>query len=140
MQIYLQLIHHLRKDIRLGGLTSLHLLIIHNADAISSDLADLVLEEVFSELARLEAQEELFLILALEIIQLLSPHSQAHNARLALLKVLLFDSPPRVQRSAVNAMMTMGYEGIAELVDLASKEYNTLQSFILESLARTPHI
>lgn len=68
----------------------------------------------------------MFLILALEVIQLLAPYNQTHTARLPLLKMMLFDSPPRVQRSAVNAMMTMGYEGIAELVDLASKEYNSL--------------
>ena len=37
-------------------------------------------------------------------------------------------------------MMTMGYEGIADLVELASKEYNAMQGFLLESLARTPHI
>ena len=68
LQAFLQLIHHLRKDVRLGGLTAVHLLIIHNSDNISQDIADLVLEEVFAELARLEAQEELFLILALEVI------------------------------------------------------------------------
>ena len=45
-----------------------------------------------------------------------------------------------MQRSAVNTMMTMGYEGVADLVELASKEYNAMQGFLLESLARTPHI
>ena len=53
LQAFLQLIHHMRKDVRLGGLTAVHLLIIHNSENISQDLADLVLEEIFTELARL---------------------------------------------------------------------------------------
>lgn len=37
---FLPLIHHLRKDVRLGGLTGVHLLVIHNLDFMSAETAE----------------------------------------------------------------------------------------------------
>ena len=78
----------MRKDLRLGGLTGIYLLIKNND--VCDEIKRVIVEEVFTTLSEYDTQEELFLVCALETIGLIGPNDRSF-ARLGIIKNLLLE-------------------------------------------------
>jgi hypothetical protein len=76
----------MRKDLRLGGIIGIYLLVKNNQ--LGDEIKKVIVEEIFTTLTEYETQEELFLICALEIISVIGPNDRS-LARIGILKGLL---------------------------------------------------
>ena len=78
----------MRKDLRLGGLVGIFLLVKNNYAQIGEEIKRVIVEELFTTLSEYETQEDIFMLSALEVIGLIGPHERA-IARIGILKGLL---------------------------------------------------
>jgi len=67
----------MRKDLRLGGLVGIYLLIKSNMHAIGEEIRRVIIEEVFTTLSEYETQEDIYLISALEILGFMGPNDRS---------------------------------------------------------------
>lgn len=127
-----------KRAVRLGSVVALYIMI--RKFQMEDNLRLLILEKTISLMQNYESQEELFLVACLEICALFAPHELLLE-NLGLICMFITDfNFPTLQKSAFNCLMCMEYEGIKTLVELASKDYQEYQKYILSSLIRTPHI
>jgi hypothetical protein len=127
-----------KRGVKLGAVVALY--IILRKFHIDDEYKLLILEKTLSLLQNYESQEELFLIALLEICSIFAPHELLLD-NISLICMFLTDfNFPGLQKAAFNCLMSMEYEGIKTLVELASKDYQEYQKFILTSLLNTPHI
>jgi len=71
---------------------------------------------------------------ALEMISLIGPINNALE-KINFFKALLCEPQLKYLRQAIfNCLVSLGYEGFTALVEIASKDYSNLQSFVLDSL------
>lgn len=127
-----------KRSIKLGSVVALYLILrkFHVEDGLKL----LILEKCVQLLQNFESQEELFLVAVLEICSLFAPHELLLE-NISLICMFLTDfNFPRLQKAAFNCLMCMEYEGIKTLIELASKDYQEYQKYILANLLNTPHI
>jgi hypothetical protein len=67
----------MRKDLRLGGLVGIYLIIKNEQMAIGDEIKKVVMEEIFSAIQDFESQEEVFIMCALEIIGFVGPNERS---------------------------------------------------------------
>jgi hypothetical protein len=71
---------------------------------------------------------------ALEIISLLGPQEKSF-LKLGVIKGLMCEpNLRRLQMSCLCTLLQLGFEGFLALLDLASKDFNGLQTFILNNV------
>ena len=124
----------MRKDLRLGGLIGIYQLIRGDTSELQEDILNVIIEEVFLALADYEAQEPIFIAAGLEVIGFIGPNEKSYE-RIQVIRQLMCE--PAMQSMQVNCMaclLQLGYEGLRHLVELATKDYNRLQPFILCNL------
>jgi hypothetical protein len=127
-----------KRSVKLGSVVALYLILrkFHVEDGLKL----LILEKCVQLLQNFESQEELFLVALLEICSLYAPHELLLE-NISLICMFLTDfNFPRLQKAAFNCLMCMEYEGIKTLIELASKDYQEYQKYILTNLLNTPHI
>ncbi len=123
---------HMRKDLRLGGLVGIYILLQQNH--VGEEIKRVIIEELFTCLTEYELQEEVFLVCTLEAIGMIGPNEKSIS-RLGILKSLLCEPTLKhLQLHCFCAMMKLGYAGLHAVLDICSKDYNSLQSFLLYHL------
>ena len=129
-----------RREAKLGSLVGIYLICKKYSNEIDEQHKDLIIETIVSLLKTYEKQEELFLVSCLEICSLYGPIEILIN-NISLICMFITDfNFPKLQKATFNCLMNFGYEGIKTLIDLASKDYQDYQNYILNSLIQTPHI
>lgn len=129
-----------RRQVRLGALVALYIMLKKYSSEISEEHKGILIEKIVALLQNYNQQEEIFLVACLEICSLYGPIDiLSDNLGLICMFITDFDFP-KLQKATFNCLMSMGYEGIKSLVDLASKDYQDYQSYILNNLIQTPHI
>lgn len=129
-----------RKNERLGALVCLYIIIKKYNKQIDDEHKNLVLEKVIQLLKNYNTQEELFLVACIEICSLFEDHSLLiENIGLICMFITDFNFP-KLQRATFVCLMSIGNEGIRTLIELASKDDQDYQNYILNSLIQTPHI
>ena len=129
-----------RREAKLGSLVGIYLICKKYSNEIDEQHKDLIIETIVSLLKTYEKQEELFLVSCLEICSLYGPIEILIN-NIGLICMFITDfNFPKLQKATFNCLMNFGYEGIKTLIDLASKDYQDYQNYILNSLIQTPHI
>lgn len=124
----------MRKDLRLGGLVGVFLLIRNNLSQVGEEIKRVIIEEIFTTLSEYETQEDVFLLSALEVIGFIGPNERSLQ-RISVIKGLLCEpSLRRLQMACFCTLVQLGFEGFQAIVELASKDYNSLQSVLLENL------
>ncbi len=127
-----------KRGVRLGSIVALYLIL--RKFQVEDGLKLLILEKTLTLTQNYESQEELFLVACLEIFTLFAPHELLLE-NLSLITMFITDfNFPRLQKASFNCLMMMEYDGIKTLVDLAGKDYQEYQRYILTNLANTPHI
>lgn len=135
---FIELVEDPRRDIRLGAVASLYLIL--RKFSLGDDYRELILDKCLALIYNYEIQEEIFLSCCLELISLFGPNAKACK-QIALICIFLTDSNfPYLQKASFNCLMSLGKEGLSALIELASREYKEYQEYILSSLLRTPHI
>ena len=94
----------------------------------------MVVEEVFTVLADFEAQEPVFLAAALELLGVIGPNERSHMRMSVIKQIMCERSLYSIHINCLCALLQLGIEGLRMLVDLATKDYNGLQPFILCNL------
>ena len=129
-----------RREARLGSLIALYLICKKYSNEIDEEHKGLIIENVVSLLQTYEKQEELFLVACLEICSLYGPIDiLIENIGLICMFITDFNFP-KLQKATFYCLMNMEYEGIKTLIELASKDYQDYQNYILNALIQTPHI
>ena len=129
-----------RRSARLGAVVALYLICKKYSNEIDEEHKGVIIENIVSLLQTYEKQEELFLVSCLEICSLYGPIEILIN-NISLICMFITDfNCPKLQKATFNCLMNFGYEGIKTLIDLASKDYQDYQNYILNSLIQTPHI
>ncbi len=129
-----------RRSARLGAVVALYLICKKYSNEIDEEHKGVIIENIVSLLQTYEKQEELFLVACLEICCLYGPIDiLIENIGLICMFITDFNFP-KLQKATFNCLMNMEYDGIRTLIELASKDYQDYQSFILNCLIQTPHI
>ena len=128
------------KNIRLGALVCLYLLIKNNYKTLDEDNKNNILTEMISLLQSYENQDELFLLSCLEICTLFGPHEILFQNYGVICMFLTDFNFPKLQLAAFHCLMNTGTNGISILIELASKDEQDYQRYILNQLIHTPHI
>lgn len=116
----------MRKDLRLGGVVGIFLLFKNAGSSIGEEIKRVIVEELFTTLSEYETQEEVFLAAVLEVVGLIGPYERS-LARIGILKGLLCEpSLKRLQMNCFSTLIQLGFAGFQAIVDLASKDYNSL--------------
>lgn len=66
----------MRKDLRLGGLVGIYLILKGNLHRVGDEIQRVVLEEIFTTLSEFESQEEVFMVCGLELIGFFGPNER----------------------------------------------------------------
>lgn len=139
-----------RRSIRLGCIVGLYLIL--RKYEISISLYNSIFNSILDALNEYQTQEELFLVACFEVLKLFilnntdetSTISEFHqriiNSMTFFCMFLTDNSFPILQKSCLHLIFLIGYEGIAFLVKLATKDYLEYQDLILNFLLSTPHI
>ena len=128
------------KKVRLGALVCLYLLVKKNYDLIDENTKRTILGKIISLLQSYEKQEEIFLLSCLEICSLFGPHELLIE-NLGVICMFLTDfNFPKLQLASFHCLMCTEYNGISILIELASKDEQDYQRYILNQLIHTPHI
>ena len=129
-----------RRPTRLGALVALYIILKKYTSEISEEQKGSIIEKVITLLQSYNQQEEVFLVCCLEICSMYGPIDiLIENIGLICMFITDFNFP-LLQKATFNCLMCMEYEGIRTLVELASKDYQDYQSYILNNLIQTPHI
>ena len=128
------------KNIRLGALIILYLVLKKNFNEIKDEEKLIILKQIISLLQTYEKQDELFLLSCLEICSLFGQNDILID-NLGIICMFLTDfNFPKLQRASFNCLMSIGFIGIKTLIELASKDEQDYQLYILNQLIHTPHI
>ncbi len=128
------------KNIRLGSLVCLYLLIKNNYNLLDENNKNHILSEIISLLQSYEKQDELFLLSCLEICSLFGPH-EIILGNFGVVCMFLTDfNFPKLQLASFHCLMCTEFNGINILIELASKDEQDYQRYILNQLIHTPHI
>ena len=74
------------------------------------------------------------MVSALEIIGLIGPTERTFE-RMGVIKALMCEpSLTKLQPFCFCTLIQLGFDGFLELMDLAARDYNRLQTFILQNL------
>ena len=128
------------KKVRLGALVCLYLLVKKNFDLIDENIKNKVIGEIISLLQSYEKQEEIFLLSCLEICSLFGPHELLIENFGVICMFLTDFNFPKLQLASFHCLMCTEYNGISILIELASKDEQDYQRYILNQLIHTPHI
>ena len=136
----LELANDESKNIRLGSLVCLYLIIKKNIDSIDENNKSHILTEIISLLQSYENQDEIFLQSCLEICTLFGPHEILLENFGVICMFLTDFNFPKLQLASFHCLMCTEYNGISILIELASKDEQDYQRYILNQLIHTPHI
>ena len=128
------------KNIRLGSLVCLYLLIKNNLKFLDEDNKNNILTEIILLLQSYESQDELFLLSCLEICTLFGPNEILFQNYGVICMFLTDFNFPKLQLASFHCLMSTGTNGISILIELASKDEQDYQRYILNQLIHTPHI
>ena len=128
------------KSLRLGALVCLYLLIKNNYKTLDEDNKNNILTEMISLLQSYENQDELFLLSCLEICTLFGPHEILFQNYGVICMFLTDFNFPKLQLASFHCLMCTEFNGISILIELASKDEQDYQRYILNQLIHTPHI
>ena len=84
----------MRKDLRLGGLVGIYILIKNNSAMVGDEIKRVIVEELFSTIAEFENQELVYMISALEIISLIGPTERSFQ-RMGVIKAIMCEPSQR---------------------------------------------
>ena len=73
------MLSNMRKDLRLGGLVGMYQLLRSENGELSDDIVNVIIEEMFTAIADYEAQEQIFLVAALEVIGFIGPNERSYQ-------------------------------------------------------------
>ena len=136
----LELANDESKNIRLGSVVCLYLLIKNNYDSLDEKNKSKILTQIISLLQSYEKQDEIFLLTCLELCTLFGPH-QILLENLGVICMFLTDfNFPKLQLASFHCLMCTEVKGISILIELASKDEQDYQRYILNQLIHTPHI
>ena len=136
----LELTNDETKNIRLGSLVCLYLLIKNNFNSLDENNKNNIITEIISLLQSYEKQDELFLLSCLEICTLFGPH-EILLENFGIICMFLTDfNFPKLQLASFHCLMCTEFNGISILIELASKDEQDYQRYILNQLIHTPHI
>ena len=128
------------KKVRLGALVCLYLLIKKNYNLIDENTKNTTLGQIIALLQSYEKQEEIFLLSCLEICTLFGPHEILIENFGVICMFLTDFNFPKLQLASFHCLMCTEYNGISILIELASKDEQDYQRYILDQLIHTPHI
>ena len=78
----------MRKDLRLGGLVGVFLLMRNNLHLVGEEIKRVIIEEIFTTLSEYETQEDVYLLAGLELIGFIGPNERSLSRR-SIIKGLL---------------------------------------------------
>ena len=136
----LELTNDETKNIRLGSLVCLYLLIKNNFNSLDENNKNNIITEIISLLQSYEKQDELFLLSCLEICTLFGPHEILLENFGVICMFLTDFNFPKLQLASFHCLMCTEFNGISILIELASKDEQDYQRYILNQLIHTPHI
>ena len=136
----LELANDESKNIRLGSLVCLYLLIKNNFNSLDENNKNNIITEIISLLQSYEKQDELFLLSCLEICTLFGPHEILLENFGVICMFLTDFNFPKLQLASFHCLMCTEFNGISILIELASKDEQDYQRYILNQLIHTPHI
>ena len=143
-KVYLILEHieNENRKCRLGCIVILYLLLKKFWDETESNLKQIIIEKIINILqSNYETQEELYLVSCLNICSLFGPTWTILLENIGLISMFITDfNYPFLQRATFTCLMSLEYEGIKTLIEIASKDYQEFQQYILSNLIKTPHI
>lgn len=128
------------KKVRLGALVCLYLLVKKNFDTLDENLKNTILNEIISLLQSYEKQDEIFLLSCLEICSLFGPNEILIENFGVICMFLTDFNFPKLQLASFHCLMCTEYNGLSILIELASKDEQDYQKYILNQLIHTPHI
>ena len=136
----LELTNDESKNIRLGSLVCLYLLIKNNFNSLDENNKNNIITEIISLLQSYEKQDELFLLSCLEICTLFGPHEILLENFGVICMFLTDFNFPKLQLASFHCLMCTEFNGISILIELASKDEQDYQRYTLNQLIHTPHI
>ena len=136
----LELANDESKNIRLGSLVCLYLLIKNNYNSLDQKNKSNILTEIITLLQSYEKQDEIFLLSCLEICTLFGPHEILLENFGVICMFLTDFNFPKLQLASFHCLMCTEVNGISILIELASKDEQDYQRYILNQLIHTPHI
>ena len=136
----LELANDVLKKIRLGSLVCLYLILKKNFHTLDDNEKTVILNEIIILLKSYESQEELFLLSCLEICTLFGPHEILVENFGVICMFLTDFNFPKLQLASFHCLMCTEYNGLSILIELASKDEQDYQKYILNQLIHTPHI
>ena len=136
----LELTNDETKNIRLGSLVCLYLLIKNNFNSLDENNKNNIITEIISLLQSYEKQDELFLLSCSEICTLFGPHEILLENFGVICMFLTDFNFPKLQLASFHCLMCTEFNGISILIELASKDEQDYQRYILNQLIHTPHI
>ena len=136
----LELTNDESKNTRLGSLVCLYLLIKNNFNSLDENNKNNIITEIISLLQSYEKQDELFLLSCLEICTLFGPHEILLENFGVICMFLTDFNFPKLQLASFHCLMCTEFNGISILIELASKDEQDYQRYILNQLIHTPHI
>ena len=136
----LELTNDEAKNIRLGSLVCLYLLIKNNFNSLDENSKNNIITVILSLLQSYEKQDELFLLSCLEICTLFGPHEILLENFGVICMFLTDFNFPKLQLASFHCLMCTEFNGISILIELASKDEQDYQRYILNQLIHTPHI
>ena len=128
------------KNIRLGSLVCLYLLIKKNFNILDENNKINILSEIITLLQSYEKQDEIFLLSCLEICTLFGPNDILLENFGVICMFLTDFNFPKLQLASFHCLMSTEVNGISILIELASKDEQDYQRYILNQLIHTPHI
>jgi hypothetical protein len=132
-------IHNIRKDVRLGGVLAVYML--RRGRNVPKNIEDHILQLLLSQISHYESQDDNFLICGLELISVIGVNELSLGC-IPIIKSIMFNSHPEslLQITCVNTLVSLGYEGLFALIEIANKDYHNLQNVILARLCQIPFI
>ena len=136
----LELTHDESKTIRLGALVCLYLLLKKQYNLLDENEKSIIISEIITLLQSYEKQDELFLLSCLEICTLFGPHELLIENFGVICMFLTDFNFPKLQLASFHCLMCTEFNGLSILIELASKDEQDYQRYILNQLIHTPHI
>lgn len=123
---FASMLQNMRKDLRLGGLVGIHQLLRGDQTDLREDILNVIIEEVFTAMADYEAQEQVFLAAALEVVGFIGPNQRSFQ-RIQIIRQLICEPVLcSIQLNCLCCLLQLGYEGLKTIIELATKDYNKL--------------